>query len=487
MSSAPDTDLPGPVTAVADTHNQEHHQRVEYNVTQMEGIHTRKKKKKNKSGKGKKRATGFEEYYCDPPMTPAEFEEEREVQYPLHRPFVNRIEDAIRRYRASRRLDNERSKAFTRYLLLGGVDATARQFTGISGLDDEFMEERTKTDVRDMAADDVIARGEAGKWDARFYNPDYPEHWDVDFAGVAAGFFSESLLAVSCSDMRSYRVGVEVVSNFLNYLDRHDVCPEYIDDIRKARQICEVAPDEMTAIMDVCEHLPGLYNTAASMLFPQEIEDEMLGSYSPPSAEDLDKDQARTVFGVNLALLLDPEHGQRVGAKAAEQKLGVIETTKQAFEIVNISLADEKARARYGKINKYLARDKFKVERCGYLTVRPTVVQDRYDVPAGMAAPAKVGDDSLVFFLEEKLLKRLKVGMILELVVATMNEGVRFIRHVLNVYPTFHTFLPQELMLRYKAPVDSNRGRHVVDDGGDDDEHNTPKDIVSDHPETDED
>jgi len=126
-------------------------------------------------------------------MTPAEHEEERTVIYPPHRPFVDRIEEAIQRYRARRRLDSAQENIFTKYLLLGGVDATMRQFQSTDKMGDDQLEDATKADIRQMTAGDVIERGDATN--PRFYNPNEPEHWDVDFSGVVAGFL---FVAVSC-------------------------------------------------------------------------------------------------------------------------------------------------------------------------------------------------------------------------------------------------------------------------------------------------
>jgi len=121
-------------------------------------------------------------------LTPAEYEEEREVFYPAYRPFVSRIQDCIQRFRATRHMDNARNLAFSRYLILGGVDAYPRQFQGLSGMKKDDLGYRTKAEMRTIAADDVIQRGEADKADPRFYNPNDPEHWEVDFAGVVAGY-----------------------------------------------------------------------------------------------------------------------------------------------------------------------------------------------------------------------------------------------------------------------------------------------------------
>jgi hypothetical protein len=121
-------------------------------------------------------------------MTPAEYTEEQEIIYPPHRHFVDRIEECIQRFRARRRLGTERDVLFSRYLLLGGIDSTTRQFQGARNIENDVLEEASKGAVREMTADDTIQRGGEGNRNARFYNPNYPEHWDVDFTGVAAGF-----------------------------------------------------------------------------------------------------------------------------------------------------------------------------------------------------------------------------------------------------------------------------------------------------------
>lgn len=128
------------------------------------------------------------EFYCDPPTTPAEHNEEKNVIYAPHRPFVDRIEECIQRFRARRRMGPEREYLFSRYLTLGGIDATIRQFQGTRDLGKDVLEGTSKAVVREMTADDVIQRGGEGNRNPRFYNPNYPEHWDVDFTGVAAGF-----------------------------------------------------------------------------------------------------------------------------------------------------------------------------------------------------------------------------------------------------------------------------------------------------------
>lgn len=87
-----------------------------------------------------------------------------------------------------RRLTSDRKALFTKYLALGGVDTDQRQFTGTAkhARDMKEDDEYDADHVREVTANEVLSRGweEVGK----YYNPYYPEHWDVDFAGVVAGY-----------------------------------------------------------------------------------------------------------------------------------------------------------------------------------------------------------------------------------------------------------------------------------------------------------
>jgi hypothetical protein len=96
-------------------------------------------------------------------------------------PF-RRIEECIQRYRAKRRFDSPRAFLFDKYLLLGGIDSSQRQFQGM-GLDE--AKTATAEEIRAMTARDVIHHGYAG---SKFYDPDDTEHWVVDFEGIVKGF-----------------------------------------------------------------------------------------------------------------------------------------------------------------------------------------------------------------------------------------------------------------------------------------------------------
>ncbi|KAK4148723.1 Argonaute complex, subunit Arb1 [Chaetomidium leptoderma] len=413
----------------------------------------KKKKRGNKRGAGaKKRGTGFEEFFCDPPMTPAEYNEEKDVIYPPHRPFADRIEECIQRFRARRNMGPERDALFSRYLLLGGIDATVRQFQGTRNIGDDILEDATKSAVREMTADDVIQRGGDGNRNPRFYNPNYPEHWDVDFTGVAAGFVSENLPRMVGSDVASFRIGVDVVLNFLKYVDRHDVCPEYADDVKNAQRVCLRALEEIPAITQLLELVPGQFNTALGVLHVKK--DDHCDSYSAETL--LDTKQAKISHAATISILLEPK------SFPVGMEWSVTDTAESTFEILTIELPVEATRAKYKAINQHLTAQA-DIQPCGTITARPVVIRDGWDnTMAATILPE--ADVESQFILEEDILQLLRVGMKLTMGVCTLNVGLKFIKYFKEIRPSFYAYLPQELMFQYKEPVMNDRPAPSIHD-----------------------
>lgn len=79
-------------------------------------------------------------------------------------------------------MDNNKENLLNKYLNLGGIDTAPRMF---QSMDTIKMDEETNDEIRGMTAGDVIHRGGAN---IRYYDPNDPDNWEVDFAGVAAGF-----------------------------------------------------------------------------------------------------------------------------------------------------------------------------------------------------------------------------------------------------------------------------------------------------------
>lgn len=79
-------------------------------------------------------------------------------------------------------MSSARNNLFDKYLSLGGIDTTPRMFQGMRSLD---TANASNAAIRGMTAGDVIYRGSTN---SRYYNDCEPEHWDVDFSGIVAGY-----------------------------------------------------------------------------------------------------------------------------------------------------------------------------------------------------------------------------------------------------------------------------------------------------------
>lgn len=79
-------------------------------------------------------------------------------------------------------MDVERTMMFNKYLWLGGIDSSQRQFTGFAE-DREALAKADAVEIRQMTATDFV--GGSG---SRFYDLRGSENWFVDFTGIVKGF-----------------------------------------------------------------------------------------------------------------------------------------------------------------------------------------------------------------------------------------------------------------------------------------------------------
>jgi hypothetical protein len=161
--------------------------------------------------KGKVRPNGFEgkmrnptnailkltqsqEFFADPPITPEEALEERHDLYSPARPFADRIQTCIQRYRARRKLDETKANVLNKYLILGGIETTNKAFTG-GALDEETLASATAEEIAAIQATDFVRPGGSKK----YYDPAESDKWVVDWEGVAKGFLYVSPSALQFS------------------------------------------------------------------------------------------------------------------------------------------------------------------------------------------------------------------------------------------------------------------------------------------------
>ncbi|RYC63023.1 hypothetical protein CHU98_g3194 [Xylaria longipes] len=383
------------------------------------------------------------EYYADAPMTPAEDVEKNKLYDPA-RPFPDRIEECIQRFRARRRLDSQRSAMLNKYLFLGGIDTSQRQFTGMA--DKDAMTGADAEQIRAMTAVDFV-----GGNGSRFYDGGNSEDWEVDFEAVVKGFLSRTMIDWYMYDEEAIQLAADLVKNFLNYVLMQDVCPEYKSNIISARNVCEIAPTEFRYIHKLMSRLPGTFNLAARSLFCEG------------GVENIDEDEnyeALVVF--RLTALLSPSSEEAKQSKEQILKhedpamIKVISTTEQTYQVLGI----ERPRHKDKKlVDEQLAAINLnvKLRPAGCFRVAPTIIAHGW---GNMPRPEEVGFGNakeVEFLLEDELLAMFEVGMKIRMTVCELNIGLRFIKEVHDLRVSFDTFLPQYLMTDWKDPVPNER------------------------------
>ncbi|OTB06492.1 hypothetical protein M426DRAFT_318902 [Hypoxylon sp. CI-4A] len=410
------------------------------------GTEPARKKKKNRPKKkgaaARKNVTGFEEFYADAPITPAEAAEEKKELYNSSRPFIDRIEECIQRFRARRRMDSERTNLFNKYLWLGGIDSSPRQFTGFAE-DRAALEEADADDIRRLTAIDTV--GEGG---SRFYSPTEQDHWFVDFEGIVKGFLSRLIPGIYMYDEKANHLAADLVKNFLNYVLMHDVCPEYAEDITAARHICDISAPELRLMHELTHALPGTFNAAVVSLF------------CDGGIAKCDEDE---IFGKLVAFRVTVL-SSAVSGRIKEQLMSsndlttihVISTKEETYEVVDI-IKPRQNDIKMVEMHLQKAGYAGKGKPAGVLRLRSAIID------YGIENQSRAGEVDFSkreledYLLENDLLVKFDKGVKIRAVVCELSVGLRFIKAVEDIRPSFDLFLPQMLMDGWKDPVPNER------------------------------
>ncbi|TLD09443.1 hypothetical protein PspLS_12003 [Pyricularia sp. CBS 133598] len=435
------------------------------------------RKRKNASQRGptalnKIRGTGFEDGFADPPMTVEEFEEEKRI-YDPETPFVDRIEECIQRYRGRRRLDSTRDLMFSRYLNMGGIDTSQRQFTGANGISKDDLAGLSKAEKRMAAANDVInRRGD----DPRWFTPGN-ECWTVDFTGVVAAYLSTRLPFDVAGEQDMIALGVDTILNFINYVIKHDVCPEYGADLARARAVCKLAKIEFPLINRALAGGMGQFNYACRTIF--NLPDETDSFVDRMSVDPARNRPVRPilVFTSTLTLLADMYpaaraidlHKLREQDPTLDKVASAVSSESQTdyYEVIETREPNEPISRLFRALH---SGDKVTghYKPAGVLVVRRCIVEDGFantpKLHTMSSRPSK--DQAESFIVDRDLLRCLMPGMKLHLETARITHpdfDLTFVKNLLDVQPSFRLFLPQMLMLDYKMPRENPREAPSVD------------------------
>lgn len=408
------------------------------------------KKKKPKSKRGLNAPTGFEEFYVDAPLTPAEHEEEKGI-YHNSVPFRERIEIAIQRFFAKRNLNSERKDVFDKYLAYGGVDSGQKMFSG--GLDYETLSNRTAPEIATMTAKHSVGQDKDDSGNSMYV---------VDFDGVAKAFLSSQLpLSYDLWNQEAIKLRVAVVRNFLNYLLHHDVCPEYNSQIYAARDSCDQADKELWLVVQASRLLPGKFNTACSEIFGGFLQGLYIGDKDwakgfKSDGPGISAEMARKTFKTGLIARASEETLKLFKKQDDANKIKIMSETETGLEVTELISAEEEVLELYesahGKGLKPLGRLKAKTWYFPGAPDEDLTDEDLTDEEDVAAASATQETKEYEFWVEDEVLQKCFVGMKFITVVKELSFGVLYFDSLLGVYCSFYEVLPNEEMIGWREP-----------------------------------
>ncbi|KAJ4368308.1 hypothetical protein N0V83_006664 [Neocucurbitaria cava] len=401
------------------------------------------------TSKNMMKPTGFEKTHIEPPQTPQEAVEEAAL-YDQDKPFVERIEIAIQRFKQKRRMHQMYALVFNKLMRFGGVEWGDRMYQGTS-----------KQEMANMDAEE-LARALATHnvpWDRSD-----EKQWIVDFVGVSKAFLSSWYPAHYGYALDAVKNACQVLRSFYNYLLYHKVCPEYNDQLELARKACDLAEQELPMVHAAGLALPGDFNKSGSAIFGGAHAGMYTGDRSwaeEARAEGIRTDEigirdevAKITFMTGVATLGSDEQYE----KAAANSFKVLNSEYVSLEIIAIHPADDLTKESYVKQSEMLKSKLEQLEPLGKLVCKRSYVEDcdEWDLPTDKlkfpnGKPEKAGHDiEYVFWVEESVLSKCFEGMKMDAKVLALEGGLTILDDITEVMCSFFTWIPNELWMERK-------------------------------------
>ncbi|KAF2631273.1 hypothetical protein BU25DRAFT_418872 [Macroventuria anomochaeta] len=399
------------------------------------------------TSKNMQKPTGFEDSYVEPAMKPEEAAEENRM-YDEDRPFVERIEIAIQRFKQKRRMHEMYSKVFNKLMRYGGIESGPRMYQGLS-----------KTEMKDMDAEEIarVLAVHNVPWDRAD-----EKQWTVDFLGVGEAFLSSWYPAHYGYAPGGVKNACQVLRSFYNYLRYHRVCPEYDEQLQAALKMCETAERELIKVDAAGLALPGDFNTSASTLFGGSHAGLFTGDKT--WAQDAQKEgidvneigvreqEARIKFSTGIAALGTDEQQDLLGAT----DLKIVKSESTGLEVTAINLPDDITREIYSTQSEVVRNKLGHLKPLGKLMCRVWYADDcdEWDLPKDKypnGKPHKVDQGrEFEFWVEESVLNECFIGMKIDASVITLEGGIIILDEVKQTHCSFYTWLPNELWMENK-------------------------------------
>jgi hypothetical protein len=271
-----------------------------------------------------------------------------------------------------------------------------------------------------------------------------------------------------------------VISNFLNYILRHDVCNEYQMNVMAALKLCKQAERELQLIGEVSKLLPGDFNIAASTLYggsyhklhtdyaQWDVEEPLFGPDDPASQNKkimgMTLAEADRIFKTGIAFSGTYEHFRQIMAMQCH----VVEEEVRTMEVCEIVLPTEEMQKKLIGAKDEFGHSGFAL---GIIKVKhwdapDAQEEDMSDNGEEDSSNANMIADSAIdsFWLEENILEKCFIGMKLKATVRELSIGLKYIDEIMRVECSFYTYLETERLDRWKEPVLCTRPGPSVDD-----------------------
>ncbi|KAH6522702.1 hypothetical protein HBI81_141260 [Parastagonospora nodorum] len=399
------------------------------------------------TSKNMMKPTGFEANYIEPPVKPDEAAEE-EAMYSPDKPFVERIELAIQRFKEKRRMHQDYAQVFDKLMQMGGVDSSQRIAQGLS-----------RQEIAQMGAEErAIARAtHRVPWDRAD-----EDHWLVDFASIIRAFLSSWFPVHFGYSPNAVKNACQVPRSFYNYLRYHKVCPEYDQQLEEALKICDLAEKELPKVYAAGLALPGDFNKSASTIFGGAHAGMYTGTQSWANEirsegiefEDtgIRQEEAKIKFATGVAILGSEEQYNKVEV----EDIKVMEKVSASLEVIDIQLPTEATKDHFQKQSEVVRQKLGQLEPIGKLLCKTWIDNDcdEWDLPRdkyhiGKPQRASAGQD-YGFWVEESVLNECFIGMKIDATVMILDIGITIMDEVHESLCSFFAFLPNELWMERK-------------------------------------
>ncbi|RKP06838.1 Argonaute complex, subunit Arb1 [Thamnocephalis sphaerospora] len=213
-------------------------------------------------------------------------------------PFPERIVRAVARYRKKRKWGTQlRCQLFISYMRVGEIDIGSKSHIpgdhpeddevyddcdgyddqeGYEDPEDEGEEALVKRQEKNFAPQSKrqreLARAELNELGALPQLDEDEDELEVDFVGCVRQFLSTYLMRDSYYyHINAFVEAPGVVQRFLEWLQMHNVCPEYTADIRASLLVCQRASMELPRCKRAISKMPGNFNTLCAAKYGGQL------------------------------------------------------------------------------------------------------------------------------------------------------------------------------------------------------------------------